>query len=115
VDCGLRNAQGTVDLTFTDTTGNETTNHYFNNSGTVAVPFFELAVPHLTGPSGNIQWCDFRFSNAGPGPDPLVIIGNACMRSIYAIFALDYGVIALAQSRFNATGSNITPVLWKPS
>ena len=52
---------------------------------------------------------------AGPGSDPFVVIGNVCMRSMYAIFALDYGVIALAQSRFNATGSDITPVLWQAS
>ena len=51
VNCTLRNAEGSINLNFTDMRGDKMTNPYFGNTITIAVPFSELALTLNNGPS----------------------------------------------------------------
>ena len=107
VNCTLRDAQGSINLNFTDTSGNKSTNPYFGNTITIAVPFSELVL-NMSNTNSGPEYCKLGISNAGSGR---LIFGDTFMRSMYIVFAFkDYGVIALAQAKFNASASNIVPV-----
>lgn len=107
VNCTLRNAEGSINLNFTDMRGDKTTNPYFGNTITIAVPFSELALTLNNGPSVP-DWCLLGISRADTGR---IIFGNTFMRSMYIVYAFqDFDVIALAQSKFNAVASDIVPV-----
>lgn len=108
VNCTLRNAKGSINLNFTDTSGDKTTNPYFGNTITIAVPFSELALTMENNTSLVPEYCVLGISTIYPGR---IIFGNTFMSSMYIVYALkDYGVIALAQEKPDAVGSNIVPV-----
>jgi hypothetical protein len=101
VDCN--EANGTVDFGF-------------DNSITVPVPFYELAVPiydefgnPVTDQNGNMI-CLFGILNADEVRGGEIVFGDTLLRSLYVVFDLDNKVIALGATKFNSTSSNIVPI-----
>lgn len=101
VPCSLADNDGTL-------------NYGFGGSGgpTIKVAVSQLVLP-LTLPNGQTPTytdgtaaCQLGVQAAGSLP---VLFGDTFLRSAYAVYDLDNNRIALAQTDFNATGSNIVP------
>jgi hypothetical protein len=105
VDCGLRFANGSIDITIIDLADNRTINPYFNNTFTASVQLSELGIP--TTVNGTIQSCVLGIYNGGSGT--YIAFGDTFMRAMFIVFALDWGVIALAEPKYFATDSDILP------
>jgi hypothetical protein len=101
VDCALREATGTIDLTFADTNSSVSTAEI-----TIAVPLSQLALPLAWGDDGIPNTCLLGF-NPVDEQDGL-IFGDTFIRSMYMVFNMDNHTISLAQSKANGTNvSNI--------
>jgi hypothetical protein len=98
VDCALREATGTIDLTFADT--NSTAEI------TIAVPLSQLALPLAWGDDGIPNTCLLGFNSVDDQDG--IIFGDTFIRSMYMVFNMDNRTISLAQSKGNGTNfSNI--------
>lgn len=93
-------------------TKNGTLNYGFGGSGgpTIAVQVSQLVLP-LTMPNGRnptysngAAACQLGIQPAGNLP---VLFGDTFLRSAYVVYDLDNNRVALAQTDFNATGSNV--------
>jgi len=93
VDCALGRSPGSLNLGFEDSSTGAST--------IIAVPFSEMAIPVEGG-------CVF---GAYPQNQQPLIFGDTFMRSAYIVYDMDNNIIALAQSSFNAAGSNIVPIV----
>lgn len=99
VDCRL--AEVTANMTFT-----------FSNPN-IVVPISELVLDMLqiTGRrptfSNGVDACLFGIAPAAGGTH---VLGDTFMRSAYIVYDLDNNQISLAQTRFNATSSNVLEI-----
>jgi len=93
-------------------TKNGTLKYQFGGQGgpTIAVAVSQLVLP-LTLPNGRVPQypngaaaCQLGIQAAGNLP---VLFGDTFLRSAYVVYDLDNNRIALAQTDFNATGSNV--------
>lgn len=101
VPCSLANANGSLNFGFGGADG-----------PVIQVPVNELVLPltltngkTLTYTNGE-KACQLAIQAAGALP---VLFGDSFLRSAYAVYDLVNNRIALAQTDFNATGSNIVP------
>lgn len=101
VPCSLADNSGTLNYQFGGSSG-----------PTIKVAVSQLVLP-LTLPNGQTptytdgtEACQLGIQAAGELP---VLFGDTFLRSAYAVYDLDNNRIALAQTDFNATGSNIVP------
>ncbi|KFY42028.1 hypothetical protein V495_04683 [Pseudogymnoascus sp. VKM F-4514 (FW-929)] len=96
VPCSMRSINSTLDFTFT--------------SPTISVPLDELIldIPERNGQAstfpGGAPACLFGIAPSGV---TVPVLGDTFLRSAYVIYDLDNNEISLAQTKFNATGSNI--------
>ena len=99
VPCALANKTGSLTYEFGGTGGPK-----------IAVDVSQLVLP-LTLPNGNVPKysngataCQLGIQAAGDLP---VLFGDTFLRSAYVVYDLDNNRIALAQTDFNSTGSNV--------
>ncbi|MCJ1227055.1 hypothetical protein MMC12_003710 [Toensbergia leucococca] len=100
VDCSLANNASTVDFTF--------------SSPIISVPMSELVINPGPNPDGSAATfadgtaaCAFGISPAG---DTTAVLGDTFLRSAYVVYDLANNEISLAQTNFNATGSNVSAI-----
>jgi hypothetical protein len=96
VPCSIRDTTTTIDFTFT--------------SPTISVPLDELVldIPAVGNQSamfpGGVPACLFGIAPSGVN---VPVLGDTFLRSAYVVYDLDNNQISLAQTKFNATGSNV--------
>ncbi|ETN40926.1 uncharacterized protein HMPREF1541_05206 [Cyphellophora europaea CBS 101466] len=87
----------------------------FNFSGkSIQVPYDELVLDFTPGDGGQ----DLRLENGDPAcilgisqvEDHIAILGDTFLRSAYVVYDLENNQIALAQTVFNATNSNVEEI-----
>lgn len=93
---------------------NENTLNFTFSSLTIAIPMTELVVPLTSTETGNAltfpdgrDACAFGISPAQGGR---VTLGATFMRSVYIVFDLSNNEISMAQTIFNATGTNLLEI-----
>ena len=99
VDCGLKNAVGSIDVTLTGSAGHIT----------IQVPFSEVVI--LENLNATDQYCVFGINNQTQGG---LIFGDPFMRSMYIVYDLDNNIIAVAQAKFGVNESAIVPIGKQP-
>ena len=99
VPCSLANNDTTLDFTF--------------SSPTISVPMNELVI-EVTSSSGRpltfsdgTQACLFGIAPAGSSTS---VMGDTFIRSAYLVYDLANNEISMAQTNFNATGSNVVEI-----
>ncbi|KAF1966429.1 candidapepsin-4 precursor [Bimuria novae-zelandiae CBS 107.79] len=93
VDCDLANQEGSLDFTFSQ------------DGPTISVPLNELVL--LMGYQRGQPVC---ILGIGPAGDSVSVLGDTFLRSAYVVYDLGNNEIALAQTVFNATQSNIQEI-----
>lgn len=91
VDCDLANQKGTLDFTFSGIT--------------ISVPLDELVL--VAAISRGEPIC---ILGIGMADESLSVLGDTFLRSAYVVYDLENNQIALAQTNFNATSSNIMEI-----
>jgi hypothetical protein len=91
VDCSLAKEKGSLDFTFSGLT--------------ISVPMDELIVE--IGIERGRPLCILGISPAG---DSVSVLGDTFLRSAYVVYDLQNHQIALAQTNFNATNSNVQEI-----
>lgn len=91
VDCDLANQDGSLEFTFSEPT--------------ISVPLNELVI--VAGYQGGEPVC---ILGVGPAGDSISVLGDTFLRSAYVVYDLENNEIALAQTNFNATSSNIQEI-----
>jgi hypothetical protein len=100
-------------LTECDITANTTDTINFGfGLVTIKVPYSEMLIPQTAPPyvylnNGNIA-CQFGLTPAED--DRNFILGDTFLRSAYVVFDLDQETVAIAQTIFNTTDSNIVEI-----
>lgn len=100
VPCALADQDANITFTFSDPVS-------------IAVPLNELVLDasDVTGQqlsfSNDVPACLFGIA---PGGDSTSVLGDTFLRSAYVVYDLDNNEISLAQTRFNATGSDIVEI-----
>ena len=102
VYCNISDVYGSLDWGFN------------NNEGIVSVQFSELALPALDDTGAPLQFEDGSAAcNFGVGllPDNTpVLLGDTFLRSAYVIYDLENAEIAIGNTIFNTTDSNIVEI-----
>ncbi|KAI0019004.1 eukaryotic aspartyl protease [Xylariomycetidae sp. FL0641] len=99
VPCTLANNESSLDFTFT--------------SPKISVPMNELVLDLVTTSGGRPQFSDgttaclFGVSPAGSGTN---VLGDTFLRSAYVVYDIANNEISLAQTKFNATESNVQEI-----
>lgn len=91
VDCSLANKEGSLDFTFSEPT--------------ISVPLNELVI--LAGYQRGQPVC---ILGIGPAGDSISVLGDTFLRSAYVVYDLENNQIALAQTKFNASKSNVEEI-----
>lgn len=91
VDCSLASSSESLEFTFSGVT--------------ISVPMNELVI--VAGYSRGKAVCIF---GVGPAGDSTSVLGDTFLRSAYVVYDLAQNEISLAQTNFNATGSNILEI-----
>lgn len=91
VDCSLANQQGSLEFGFSGVT--------------ISVPYNELVITAAV--SRGQPVC---ILGIGPAGNSVSVLGDTFLRSAYVVYDLDNNEISLAQTNFNATGSNIEEI-----
>ncbi|KAI0408625.1 aspartic-type endopeptidase [Xylaria palmicola] len=96
VPCSLENSASTLEFTFT--------------SPTITVEMNELVLDLVTSSGRRPQFdngeeaCLFGIAPAGSGTN---VLGDTFLRSAYVVYDIENNQISLAQTKFNATASNV--------
>jgi hypothetical protein len=99
VPCSLSSNSTTLDFTF--------------SSPTISVTMDELVIPFSTGSGGSVTFpdgtpaCLFGIGLAGSGSS---VLGDTFLRSAYVVYDLSNNEISIAQTKFNATSSNVVEI-----
>ncbi|KAF2640856.1 acid protease [Massarina eburnea CBS 473.64] len=91
VDCDLANKNGSLEFTF--------------SGPTISVPMDELVI--VAGYQRGQAVCILGIAPAG---DSVSVLGDTFLRSAYVVYDLANNEIALAQTNFNATGSDVKEI-----
>lgn len=91
VDCNTGSADGTLDFTFSGVT--------------IRVPTDELII--TVGTENGSPLC---ILGIGPAGDSVAVLGDTFLRSAYVVYDLANNEISLAQTRFNATQSDVQEI-----
>jgi hypothetical protein len=91
VDCNQAENSATLQFTFSGVT--------------ISVPMNELVI--VAGSQGNEPIC---ILGIGPAGSSTCVLGDTFLRSAYVVYDLDNNQIALAQTNFNATKSDISEI-----
>ncbi|KAI0526577.1 aspartic-type endopeptidase [Xylaria bambusicola] len=99
VPCALENNASTLDFTF--------------SSPTISVEMGELVLDLVTSSGRRPRFtngeeaCLFGIAPAGEGTN---VLGDTFLRSAYVVYDIDNNQISLAQTKFNATNSNVREI-----
>ncbi|KAJ4289523.1 hypothetical protein N0V90_010852 [Kalmusia sp. IMI 367209] len=93
VDCDLANEEGSLDFTFS------------SDGPTISVPVDELVL--VMGYQRGEPVC---ILGIGPSGDSISVLGDTFLRSAYVVYDLENNQIALAQTQFNSTKSNVEEI-----
>jgi hypothetical protein len=91
VDCALGNQQGSLDFTF--------------SGPVISVPINELVIA-----AGYQRGEPICILGIGPSGGSVSVLGDTFLRSAYVVYDLTNNQIALAQTNFNATKSNVKEI-----
>ncbi|KAL8781712.1 MAG: hypothetical protein Q9203_000153 [Teloschistes exilis] len=92
VDCNLASSGQSIDFSF--------------GSIKISVPMHELVLPGSTKADGT-PGCDLGIA---PSNGTFLLLGDTFLRSAYVVFDMNRNVIALAQTNFDATDSQIVKI-----
>jgi len=93
--------------------GNSTSLTFTFTTPSISVPMNELVIPVTTTDgqplqfSSGVEACLFGISPAG---ESTAVLGDTFIRSAYLVYDLDNNEISIAQTDFNATGSNVMEI-----
>lgn len=90
-DCNVANDPGSLDFSFSGVT--------------IRVPTNELVI--TVGSRGSEPIC---ILGIGPAGDSVPVLGDTFLRSAYVVYDLDNNEISMAQTRFNATESDVQEI-----
>lgn len=116
VDASFDEAQGAALVSCTLANEDVNMTFRFGDSISINVPLNELVLRNVDSGSGggdggeedaSQNACLFGIAPAGAGTN---ILGDTFLRSAYVVYDLDNNEISLAQSKFNATGSDIVEI-----
>ena len=91
VECALADQEGSLEFTFSGVT--------------ISVPLNELVIT-----AGEQRGEPVCILGIGPSGDSISVLGDTFLRSAYVVYDLSNNEIALAQTRFNATSSNVQEI-----
>jgi hypothetical protein len=91
VDCALANQEGSLEFTF--------------SGPVISVPLNELVIQ-----AGNQRGEPVCILGIGPSGGSISVLGDTFLRSAYVVYDLTNNQIALAQTKFNATRSNVQAI-----
>lgn len=82
----------------------------FADSVSIDVPIDELVLNTQSNTQGSSQGSDACQFGIAPAGQDTIILGDTFLRSAYVVFDIDNNEISLAQSRMNATNSDIVEI-----
>lgn len=91
VDCALGNQEGSLEFTF--------------SQPTISVPLNELVIS-----AGYQRGEEVCILGIGPSGGSISVLGDTFLRSAYVVYDLTNNEIAIAQTNFNATKSNVEEI-----
>jgi len=99
VECSLANNSTTIDFTF--------------SSPTISVDMSELVIPLTTSTGKPLTFTDGTDAclfGIAPAGDSTSVLGDTFIRSAYLVYDLSNNEISIAQTNFNATGTNVVEI-----
>ena len=99
VPCSLASNTSTLDFTF--------------SSPTISVPMNELVIPVTSTTGRQITFADGTpacLFGIAPGGTSTSVLGDTFIRSAYLVYDLSNNEISIAQTNFNATGTNVLEI-----
>lgn len=111
-DCAHRDSNNSITVTFGGKIDINVPTRQF------IVPLYDPLTnkPQVLDSAGKVHACAFMLVPAGPSSQRFLTLGDAVLRSIYAVFDLDNGQVSLAQAALNSSSEpDIVTVAAGPS